>query len=41
MSLGGMWAICLLPVPGFAEDVSKPCAYLVPESKQKLTWPRE
>lgn len=35
MSLGGMWAICLQPVPGFAVDVSKPGAYLVPKSKQK------
>lgn len=30
-----MWAICLQLVPGFAVDVSKPGAYLVPKSKQK------
>lgn len=41
MSLGGVWAVCLRPVPGFTVDLSKPCAYLVPcftlspESKQK------
>lgn len=41
MSLGGVWAVCLRPVPGFTVGLSKPCAYLVPsfslspESKQK------